>query len=289
MRLTIAFLLLLMSCSKNTASTGAISTAEQAVIGGQPVIDGAVNAQSAETGVISQNNFSRWLGIETAEASVGCGSFAYSDSCTNAGVKSANYYGCQAWGGIISGTVTLNYSNVSCLLDIGGGTLTRKAILTREGLDAGTMYTDGSSSSTNYVGGTAGGGTELSYVAPASYNLTVFGVRKTLNDTSGNTIFDLTAQTSGALTISGNLLGSKTITGGSLAVFHNTAQYTATLSPTNLTYSDSTCCHPVSGSMAISFIGSVTGSAVVTFNPTCGSETFTMNGETDMIQLAGCE
>jgi hypothetical protein len=89
----------------------------------------------------------------------------------------------------------------------------------------------------------------------------VIGVRKTLNDTSGNTIFDLVAQTSGPISITGNLLGVRTVAAGTLVVFYNTAQYTATFSPVNLVYSD----------------------------PTCGSETFSMNGEIDTIQLAGCE
>jgi hypothetical protein len=279
----------LVGCAQSTAPTGSIAVAEQAVTGGQPVLDGASNTQSTESGAISKNDLSKWLGIETAEASVGCGYFAAGDTCSTAGTKTATYYGCQSWGGTILGTVTLSYSNNICLLDAASGTVTRKVLLTREGLPAGTMYTNSASTSTTYSGSTAGAGTQLSFVSVGSYNLNVLGVRKTLNDTSGNTIYDLIAQTNGPIAVTGNLLGTRVLNGGSLIVVHNTAQYTATFTPNYLTYSDPTCCHPVSGSLSVTYAGNVSGTAVVTFNPTCGSETFSMNGENDTIQLAGCE
>jgi hypothetical protein len=281
---------LLASCSQSTSPTPSIATAEQAFTGGQPAIDGAINAESTETGAISRNDFSHWLGIETAEANVGCGSFASQDSCSASGVKSATYYGCESWGGgTILGSVTLTYSDTTCLLEVLGATLTRKALLTRESLPAGTMYTDSSNTAKTYVGGSAGGGTVISYVTTASYNLNINGVRKTLNDTSGNTIYDLVAQTSGPISVTGSLLGARVADSGSLVVYHNTAEYTATFSPSLLTYSDSTCCHPVSGTMSIAYAGSITGTATVIFNPACGLETFSMNGITDTVQLAGCE
>jgi hypothetical protein len=285
------FLILLAGCTQNTASSGSMSSAEQAVMGAQPAIDGAINAQSTESGSISSRKHGAfdWLAIQLAEANVGCGSFAALDTCSASGTKTATYYGCQSWGGTILGTVTLGFSNTTCLLDISGADMIRKVILTREGLPAGTMYTDSTNGSTTYTGNTVPAGTELSYQGVGSYFLTLLGVRKTLNDPSGNTIYDLIAQTSSPISVTGSLLGARVADGGALVVFHNTSQYTATFSPSLLGYTDPTCCHPVSGSMSISYAGSVSGTATVTFNPTCGSETFQMNGATDTIQLAGCE
>jgi len=75
--------------------------------------------------------------------------------------------------------------------------------------------------------------------------------------------------------------------GGSLEVNHNLAGFTAIFTPSNLQWSAG-CCHPVAGSLAVTYSGSKTGTATVSFNG-CGSATVNQDGQSQAVEFSYCE
>jgi hypothetical protein len=133
---------------------------------------------------------------------------------------------------------------------------------------------------------TSDGGGRLTKTA-GGWSVEILGKHKELTF-RGRKLVDLSISTPTALQVTGSLSRqSRVINSGSYQVVHNLAGFTAVYVPQNLTY-ESSCCHPVSGSLSVTFTGSVTGSGSVTFNG-CGQASLTRNGQTQDIGLNYCE
>lgn len=219
---------------------------------------------------------------------------AYASSCSRpvynscmAGVKSESYVNCVP--GLTSftlnGTATLTYSNGTCSLSSIGSSVTRTYNLTLQGPRGGTVSLT-SNSKADYNGNSYGGGGRLT-VTGAGWNMEILGkhksfVFKTLN------LYDVSMRTLSPINVTGSLSrASRVLNSGQLQVNHNNAGFTALLTPQSLGWNNS-CCYPVSGSLGVTFSGSRSGSATVSF-PSCGQARVTENGQSKDIQLSYCE
>ena len=135
-------------------------------------------------------------------------------------------------------------------------------------------------------GNTFGGGGRLTKTA-GGWTVEVLGKNKRFSR-GGRELFNISTRTLTPISVTGSLSrASRVVNGGSFEVIHNKAQFVATYVPSNLTWS-SACCHPVSGSLAVTYAGSVTGSSSVTFNG-CGTATMVKDGLSSQITLNYCE
>lgn len=203
------------------------------------------------------------------------------------GVKSETYSQCQLpnSGRAMNGQVTLTYSDAACSLSNTGDQIERTYDLTVSGPYGGSLNIS-SAAHADYRGQSFGGGGRLTKTA-LGWDLEVLGKRKVLTRRE-RTLFDVQTRTTQPLQVTGSLSrASRTVTGGSYEVVHNRARFTANYVPTNLQWT-SLCCHPVSGSLAVTYSGSVNGSASVTFNG-CGTATFIKDGLSRQITLNYCE
>jgi hypothetical protein len=151
----------------------------------------------------------------------------------------------------------------------------------------GGTVTNASSTSSDYTGASYGGGGRLTKTA-SGYDLDILGKHKSLTYNS-KSIFNISIRTLSTMQVTGGLSrSSRTLNGGQLQINHNLAKFTATIVPTNLQYSN-TCCHPISGSLALTYSGSKTGSATITFSSGCGVASKTENGQSSQVELSYCE
>jgi hypothetical protein len=274
-----------------------LTSAEEAVQSGASAISGGANAGNSQTGAISKSftatpseNFAAHLEqaiSPNAYATVGCGQFAVQDACSS-GSKSANYVNCLTWGGVINGSIDLTYSSATCAMAT-GNSLIRKVNLTRDGIFGATITTDSTNPSTAYDGTAVGAGATITNTGSGTYTYSLDGVHKVRTTPLGKTAYDVNVMTSSPMTLSGSLSGNRTVDGGSVVVYHNLAKYTAIFTPHNLSYNSATCCHPTSGTLDVSYSGSVNGGGSVSFNSTCGLVTLTLDGESQEVNLHGCE
>ncbi|MGE0762381.1 MAG: hypothetical protein AB7N80_03785 [Bdellovibrionales bacterium] len=223
------------------------------------------------------------------EAQAAACSRALYEMCVS-GVSSATrstlYSNCSLPSGrTLNGSVTLTYSDLSCNLDV-GDSVNRSYDFAMNGLYGGQLLVS-SASHTDYRGNSIGGGGNLTRLGANSWQIDVAGKRKTFVR-SGNTFFDIQVRTTAPMNVLNTLArNGRVVDGGSFEVIHNLAKFTATYTPSQLTWSG-TCCHPISGSLSVSYSGSVTGSGSVTFNG-CGSATLVKGGLSQDININYCE
>lgn len=282
--------LFFVSCTTHNGLTTNTQTNEgNAVAGGMAAVDGGANMANMQSGAISYRWSPESLWIRSAMASVSCGEFAVQDACSS-GEKEAIYLNCSSWGGSLSGTAKLTYSDSDCAFGTSAGqTLIRAAMLTRQGLSGGSIVTDSVNDSKAYDGTIVGAGATLTYDGNVNYELSIAGVHKVQSLNSGATVFDESVMTTAPISLTGELDGARAIDGGSITVFHNSAKYKAVMVPHQLTYTHSNCCHPTGGSIDITYYGSLTGSGTVTFPGACGVANLSINGHSETITIQGCE
>jgi hypothetical protein len=216
---------------------------------------------------------------------------AYDQSCDNAtGVKTVSYSSCNisARNFSLTGSVTLTYSNNSCLLGIGDH-VTRTYDTTISGPRSGAIQTT-SALRTDYRGTQIGGGGRLTRAGASAWNVDLYGKHK-IGTRNGRTLFDVSARTTTQMAITNSLTRSgRTVSSGVVEVNHNVAGFTATLSANAsqpLVWT-SLCCHPVSGRLDATYAGSITGSGSITFNG-CGTAELSKDGSTRTLSLGYCE
>lgn len=211
---------------------------------------------------------------------------AYYATCVN-GVKSATYNACDINYGsaTLSGSVQLTYSHNSCTLTTNGDSVTRTYDVVFTGPRGGAI-SHSSALASDYRGTQYGGGGKLT-VAPVGWTVDILG-RHTNLTWKGRSLYNVSVRTLAPMSITGSLgRNGRILNGGQLEVNHNLAKFTSVIQPNNLQW-QSTCCHPVSGSLNISFSGSKSGSATVQFNG-CGSATLDKDGQSQDISLSYCE
>ncbi|MCB0365158.1 MAG: hypothetical protein H6624_10565 [Bdellovibrionaceae bacterium] len=220
---------------------------------------------------------------------------AYAATCTRAaletcssGVKTATYSNCDISGTLLSldGSVTLTYSDSGCGMASASDNVARTYDYTITGPRGGNLQVF-STALTDYRGTSISGGGKLTNTGSA-WEIQVLGKNKILKTAAGVTIMSHSIRTLSNVTVTGGLSrASRVMNGGQVEVNHNLAKFTAVYTPNNLQWS-STCCHPVSGNLSVTFDGTVTGTGSVVFNG-CGSATISKDDKERTITLSYCE
>lgn len=289
--LLLAVMGLMSACGKkNTeenSSSLEVDPVEAAVESGITMVSGMADEQSGGSFALqSVSPTSIWEVMLGPKAYAANCVRPYYSSCSS-GVKSAVYDACDIAGTsrTITGHATLTYSHMSCTLASNGDTVTRTYDIDISG-PRGGVVSHSSDSGTDYRGSTYGGGGRLTKTA-GGWDAEILG-RHSAMTFRGHNVFNVSVRTLVPLNVSGSLArASRVVSGGQLEVNHNIAQFTAVISPTNLTWTNS-CCHPVSGSLSVNYSGSKSGSATVTFTG-CGSATVNEGGQQKTIELSYCE
>ncbi len=213
----------------------------------------------------------------------------YTQSCSGAS-RSIQYSGCAGAGGLVSldGTASLAFSGASsgtCRFNQSGDGITRTYNINFTGPRGGVLNLS-SDSKADYTGANYGGGGQLSFTGASTWAVAVLG-RHTTYSYDGVEYYSTSVRTTSAMTISNSLSrSSRVLNGGVLQVNHNIAGFTANFVPTNVTWSGG--CYPSSGSIAVTYSGSKTGTATITFTGS-GSATYTKDGESKTLDISYCE
>lgn len=188
----------------------------------------------------------------------------------------------------VAGTVDYTYSNSGCsLVGFTNRSVTRTVDMTISGKFGGTI-TISSANTTDYRGNTIGEGQTLSVDALAGqYSYSVSGVTRVLTGPRGTTVSSISARTTTPITASGASLSNLVLSGGSLEIINNRAEYALTFSANNIAFS-SACACPVSGSMSGSYSGSVSGSATITYTGCGTADVTTSNGDSESVTIDLC-
>ncbi len=121
----------------------------------------------------------------------------------------------------------------------------------------------------------------------ACYTTTINGLQNTGKTSTGREFFDHLI--SGTIYSQGSKSNSNLVFSGSLSIWHQLAQYKAVNTFNSLTWGDSSCCYPTSGSISSTLTGSISGSWTTTFSSTCGQATFVNESSTSRtITLNNC-
>jgi hypothetical protein len=206
-------------------------------------------------------------------------------SCS-AGVRSQTYSNCNTAESSISmsGAASLTYSQSNCSLAISGDYVERTYDLTLSG-PRGGQYDLLSSNQTDYRGQTYGGGGRLQKTS-SGFSIAILGRHSELSF-RGRILSSVSTRTLQNVELNQLTRNGRILNGGQIEVNHNLAEFTTVISPVNVQWT-STCCHPVSGSLNLSFSGSKSGSATVTFL-SCGSAEINENGQTRTTSISYCE
>ena len=201
---------------------------------------------------------------------------AFDQACNN-GVKQIAFASCDLPRGFkFSGRIQMDYNTTSCSMSNTGDQVVRTFDYDISGPYGGAVLAVTSD----------GGGGRLTKTAPG-WTAEILGKHKVLTF-RGKQKMNLNISTPSPINITGSLQrNGRVVDGGSYQVVNNLAGFTALYEPHNLTYT-SACCHPISGTLNVTFTGLVIGTGSVTFNG-CGSATLNRNGVDQEIELNYCE
>lgn len=119
------------------------------------------------------------------------------------------------------------------------------------------------------------------------YSLVVNGLHNVMTGPKGTEWFNHIITSN--LTAQGRKSTNDLIVSGAVTIWHQLLDYKAVNTFNNVTWGDSACCFPTSGSMTTALTGSLTASLTTTFSSTCGSAQFTNeDGDTSTITLTNC-
>lgn len=229
--------------------------------------------------------------------SAACSLSAARSSC-NVVSGSSSYYtltwgGCSLGTGTMSGTWTEVFNNGSCSMASNSNVITRTT--------TGAVFTGalGQTFTTDTNGGVTYDGTSMLSTGVILANaasgsdryVSINSIHRVLRGPGGAKWFDYFISTPTAITVTGaRATNNRTVSSGTLNIYHNMARYTASHSFSNVVWGDSTCCYPTSGTITSTFTGAVTGSTTMTFSSTCGSASFTdTSSATSAVTLTQCQ
>ena len=280
----------LFACGKKQETASAVVSEEEAIVESViSTIGGLSDDQNGSNYAFNKsfkNKYEMVLGLLFPSAVADGCSRAYFETC-NAGVKQAQYASCSlgASGGTLQGQVQLSYSNASCLMSSVNDSVVRTYDLDLVGPRGGTVSVS-SDSLPDYRNVVIGGGGQLTKTA-GGWQIDLLGKHKILSYRARQ-LYSVSMRTLAPVQVTGTLArAGRTVSGGQLEVNHNLAGYTALFQANNLQWTG-TCCHPVSGSLDVTFSGSRSGSATVTFK-SCGLADFEKDGQTKEIAISYCE
>jgi hypothetical protein len=282
------------SGSNGTDSTSNASQAAMAETNNQAqATESSTAVGLIEDGVDPQGSVHTLSTCSFASTRGTCSSSPYTDTitwggCTIDGGKAAMN---GSWNEVFTGT-----SDSSCTVPIvSGETVVRTSSGSTLTVENGSAL-DGSTIETDTDGGTAWDGTVIPSTGTTVVNssgtrtITIHGTHKTGKGPLGGTLYDHFIVTSTPLTVTGTrALGTRTVTGGGITVYHNLAHYTADLAFTGVTWGSSACCYPTAGSISGTLTGSITGTTTLTFSSTCGAATYVdTTGASSLLTLTQC-
>jgi hypothetical protein len=150
----------------------------------------------------------------------------------------------------------------------------------------GTTFSSASTGTTIVRSHSDLGGLTCSVGNPC-YTVTINGLQNVMTGPKGRKWFDHVM--SGTLYTQGRKSTNNLVASGSLNIWHQLSQYKAANTFNNVTWGDSTCCYPTSGSISTTLTGSLTGTTTTTFSSTCGTATFVGTDSTSStITLKNC-
>lgn len=212
--------------------------------------------------------------------SSGAGTISW-NSCTISGPKATV---------AMTGGWTESWSNVG---DCNTGYLSANTSVDRSATNSTITFATGANISTDTLGGTLYDGTSIP-TGSVNINRTTTtnriitmspsnsAIHKVMKGRRGTTLFDYFIKPN--VTITGtrqnnsqnNLGATKSVT-GNVTIYHNLASYTATNYFSAVTWGNSSCCFPTSGSITSSFSGTnpPSGPILLTFTSTCGEAKLT--------------
>jgi len=282
------FVMLLISSCKfkksEDQSFGSLATpsdpVQESIEGSLNAISGTADDASSES-IIAKENFSiDHLFIAKAHAA----------SCSRALINQGGgickrevlcQFGAFSW----SGSVTLAFSNgQNCTLGAEGESFNRQVNFTRSGR-RGNLTTS-SNNQENYLGQSIGGGSTVTKVN-GGLELEIIGQSKVLKKNNGQKVFDISIETTMPIVTNQLMRNGRTISSGTVQVYHNLAKFTAAHSLENLTWS-SNCCYPVSGKVFSTLSGSRNETLEIEFK-SCGVAQVTSSNGVKNIELEYCE
>jgi hypothetical protein len=205
---------------------------------------------------------------------------AYGDSCwldgfsvCTAGVETRTLSNCNIGPLSLNGTVTLTWSDPSCVLVAAGDSVTRTGEFTVSD-DQGAELAITS----------PGGGQQLTDNG-TGYSYKVLGMERVAT-AGGATLFDISTSTSADLGVSGVSRATRVVNGGTLVIEHNLLHYGVALTPDALAWSADCNC-AVSGSLSGTLSGNASGSYTLEMTG-CGTAKLTVDGKSDNIVLDRC-
>lgn len=284
----------LAACNKKTQTdSDSVESTEAVVESGVSVLSGSLDDQTSNTSFAvnrSENTTNIWATLLVNKAHASSCSRAFLQSCQS-GVKTVDYSGCSTLGGRVnmSGSVTLTYSNTSCLLSTAGDYVVRTYDFSVSGPRGGSIATTSDVKEDYRLGSanTYGGGAKLTKTS-AGYNLEILGKHSSLAK-NGVDLYNVSVRTLQPLQVTGGFERSlRHVSNGQLEINHNIAKFTTVMSASNLQWSAS-CCHPTSGTLSVTRSGSIQGTATVTFTDECGVASLEENGQVRKIELSYCE
>ncbi len=238
------------------------------------------------------------LGNLLDEVSGGGFSFAPTSLCLdragvqscNAGRQSITYNGCEASETLITGTVTLDYSDNSCGLYVLNRTVTREFNLIRNN-DDGSEDQVFDSNRTDFLDNTYGGGSRLTSLSSTNHQLEILGkhVAKTRSTGFEGFLVSLRTTSDISVTTDSNTLRreGRVLSGGTIEMAHNRLEYLTTYTIGSVSYT-SGCCHPTSGTINFTLSDGAQGSGQIQFNNTCGSASLTLGDVTETMYIGDC-
>lgn len=221
-------------------------------------------------------------------------SFSSSRSTCSSNVSTVNWGGCSVGTATLTGGWTETWSNGFCANGASPGTLSSGSSVVRTSSSQVLTLASGATLTTDTAAHTAYDGTSIGSTgitvskSGTTRTIAIDGIHRILKGPRGRTLFNHSLKSTG-LTVTGTRALGTRVVSGNLTVYHNIAAYTATNTFNNVTWGNSSCCYPTSGSISTSLSGALTGSTSLAFTSTCGSATFTStSGSTSTVTLNQC-
>lgn len=210
-----------------------------------------------------------------------CG-FTVSDfsSCA-AGIRTRTFGGCTLLSAVVTGTVTLTFSQTACTFSSSGDTITRAPNFTLTGRRSRTL--------TVSVGSGGFGQRITRGAAAGSYTVATSKMKRVATNVAGETILNLEASTGTGMTLTGSARSGRKLDGGTLIITDSLNSKTYTLTPESVTW-DGTCNCASSGSWTgnIATSGSSSTTTIQVAITACGSADVTLGDVTSSVTLDRC-
>jgi len=218
-------------------------------------------------------------------------------TCTS-NVSTIDWDGCTIGTATMSGGWSETWTAGFCADGSRPGVLTNNTNVVRTSSLQTLTFKSGASIETDTAAHTAWDGTAIPAtgvkVAAAvsgsvtTRTVTIYGLHRVIKGTQGQRLADHSITSSG-LTVTGTRATADRTVSGSLNLYHNLANYTATQTFTAVKWGSASCCYPTSGTISSNFSGSVTGTTLLTFTTTCGAATFQgSDGVSTSVALSQC-